>query len=1027
MVSGGISLSNGPECTYEFGTATNTGGSSPPPPVYSYYSLDMIASASVDNGATTVTDTDEVASVTLVTYEVDPGEGDWSVYSETIDEEWSATAELSLGPLYLYKGSGSGIQKEVNADLNNPTHPLHFWVAYAWGTRGPAEQSPADTYSKYADAGYGTAEDSSSGHTKTASRPTDANGVPTPGGGTAEPFSSISIWLTIVNPTSTSISGDVAKWTDLKYYDGTTYTTLDLTGHSSSYSWGSVVGGNGTLTMTVTDYTNLPTGTPVSSTVTIEPPVIVTYDLEAYDWADAYSGAEFTITDTDGTSLDVGRGYASTLTYEYDLATSTDRRIWVVSPTIASAWATTNNEIVDPSDARCTIEERGLTGATGDWDWAGFDVKRDASLSVQLPSDAGGSLPSAWVAQDGYISVGQSGKTTTLTISGAATSSAVKRTLQSDYFTTRLTESNLNSVGIPKAYQLTEHTAGDDIWCWSQFPFLRFTYQSSAAQTVTFRLQNTTVTDMADDHLSGSERAQNIVSDYETASAEHEWTVAFPASAIDATVVVDLWVPSDVHMFHVDWIELDGFSGGSSGETFTLKDIELLGWNPTSETAAGKTTAKIVFPRPDSSALPISYTGATFTADGTLAVRPPDQIRTKCSEAGLDFCNYIRDRTTADINDKIRDLSYWFELLDGQEGMSVDYTTTPHTVNGQTEYDAAFVDTDGNDMLGGTLHCGDVKEAFDLAVNTSASSYTNVPTCVRVGRIYLAAGITTDCRVRKHIRGNLHGLVRSNAGRRYGNGLTVSCWENQSGTYVQCASTATDNWSRYAFTDGGREAFTLVAVAGLVAPTSGGTQTYNEVRAWQSIVEYLQSCGRVALTPPAPSGLQVYVYSTDSVLYACVSPNAGASWLTAVQVSSGCCPSVAWSPDGSLVLAFVQRSGGTPTVYTSEWRGEGWDTPVELISGVDCPGHCVARHGGLMWLVGLVANGSNYDLYAWDAHYLSGAWSVISGSQTLIDSSVDYVTPSIAEGPDGHLSVTYAKSSVAQVKRSSGRSVSEWA
>ena len=99
------------------------------------------------------------------------------------------------------------------------------------------------------------------------------------------------------------------------------------------------------------------------------------------------------------------------------------------------------------------------------------------------------------------------------------------------------------------------------------------------------------------------------------------------------------------------------------------------------------------------------------------------------------------------------------------------------------------------------------------------------------------------------------------------------------------------------------------------------------------------------------------------------------------------------------------------------WNGT-WGSPMALLTDLECPSFTVSAFWGRAYVVGLKDNGGAWDLYAWRAPIVAGEPVVETGSETLVASSVDEVSPTIVERPDGVLHVSYLTGGALEMKRS---------
>lgn len=729
---------------------------------------------------------------------------------------------------------------EKPATLDSPCHPLHGAMVYAWG---------GDDYSTA--AALDGAVETTTGLSLTPSYTTTASGKPIAASGTRG-LAAFTVTLGLSTTPNKAVSGEVARWEDIKLtLDGDDYEP-DLSGCSATFSGLTVTGSGNSLSLSVTSWASVPAGG-AALTVTIRVPTKLAFDLLGYDWATAVP-MDFIVPDAanGGANMTVASPYAATQVYYHNSAAWTGggtwddggSLVWSVAPSLSSSWAVTNSENVTPADLLCTLEEWALTQPTAGtlYEWLGFKLRREAEVDVQLPADAGGVLPSAWVPDDANTTVVQTGIETEITVATAAANASVTRTLVEDWFSYYTALAGYTALGLPYCYQYLKHLPGSDVWCWDQYKFLRVEYYTEfPGELLTLRV-NYLVADVEDDHMTGGERFTNLNPTGAAAYVDY----SFYTQAGNQTLYIDLQVPSETKLQHVSGLSLRGFTGQALPWTFTLKDLVLTQYNPTSSTEAGHVDTKVVFARPEpTSGLPICYTGFTATADGLRCCRPLDQIVTLCGEEGLDFCARLTGRGTGEVLDALYPLATWFTLLNNQEGMVVDGATdSPKPCEpGHATYDDAFVDADANDMLGG-LKTSDVAEVFDLDIATGAS-FTDIPCRPRVGVIYPCAGFAVPVAVRKHLHANIHGLARTTSGARAGAGLDVSLWEGAAGdTFPDRLQTVhTDDWSRYPFSKGWREPLRGDAVRGTDAPqdeygnaTACDTEGYNELRWWVDIL-----------------------------------------------------------------------------------------------------------------------------------------------------------------------------------------------
>jgi len=863
------------------------------------------------------------------------GTWDWNGLPPPLtDWTWdgAATAEEAASgsqeTLHLYKQRQ--VMDPLPNDLASPCHPLHLEMHYAWGNvEGYTDQ-----------CGSSIVSDSVGGKTMT------------PSDGTRD-LAALVVGLGIAQPDA-AVSGVVARWTNLRYLG----ESVDLSDFNYSADGVEVVGDGDTLTLSVTNWAQIPSGG-AGSSATIYAPIIVYFDLIGYDWGiEATSGGggamEFDIPRNypdpeTGSMVDqVSSHYVERRTYwNYSWKTGYVRP-WSLSPMVNAAWAAANYENVDPTDLPCTIEESGL-GCDPEVEWEGFAVRRSAAVGVQKPADAS-ALPSLWnplvdtrVEQGTII--------TEVYIQPGATAASVRRTLLEDYFRLYITSTGIATYGLPGAYRNLKHQAESDVWNWENYKFLELSYTSGHAQRIWLTVEYWANT-VTDSHVTGGERVTDFLNENPSRTLQ---SVAFAIDIIQtepsqiATAYIDLAMPDLPELRHVYRLTLSGFENETESEwLFCIVDLRLVQRNPTSGAETGLTDAKITFARPDGG-LPISYTGFTATAEGDRCCRPPDQIHTLCGEAGLDFCERLTGSGSGTILDFMRTLPEWFTELNRQEGFSVSGAgDSPMPCQfGHSTYDAAFVDADGNDMLGGTLYTGDVQEQIDTVIGTDP---TVLPVLPRVGTVYLAAGTPITCKVIKRVHGSAHGLMHS-GGVRAGPDETVALWEQNTGLITTCL---TDDWSRWAFKGkpGVRELLALGISTSEDAEPATWVQIYNELRVWAQAIP--GGCPRVALAYCKQSGHAMVLRSDGTQIYSKETLDNGVTWNGEEVAFAGVSPCAFYDAAGNVVCLYANLGGLRMRSYDGAWSAE-----VTVAMGYECPSaayvapedraYIVARQSGALY------------------------------------------------------------------------------
>ncbi len=728
-------------------------------------------------------------------------------------EEYSVEPSFEMGPLYLYKVRDAEPMPEYEDGPSDPCHPLHLGMKYAWGgswTRtvasgmGSTVQTSGTTTPSWAASGGGTAD--------------------LPGGGVLITLR-CDAHLHAMDPVEgVVIRVDQVTWQGQEVsFDGV---------DEGPTNGCRMVGDGGALEFIIDDYQAASLNSTAFS-VTIYPPIILDFDLHCADW-DEDGGPTFRIPrNTPNPNLDdqyidlVTAPYSNRHVYWYKSWGGPWQRPWDVGINLDSDWAEENDEDVDPVDLASTIEEYGLSfphDESGEfvlWDWNHFPIRRTPALSVQWPSDVDDEPPSEWESDDptNLVVTRQSGqKTTVFTVKPGASAEVGKRELVEDYFRYFVNKGSglgVDTYGLPAAYYQMKHLGtqyddqqqktwdGSDIWNWENYQFLRLTYVSDSAAELTLAIEASNVV-ISDDHMTGSERVTNF--SYSREQVTHTFDFSIEATSTPKEIYIDLAIPYDRKLQHVDALEIRGFDGAQEDWDFEIRDLELTRYNPTTESdedeetgPGGQVACKITFARPDSGGLPISYTGFTAVSEANQCCRPPDQIVTQCGEAGVDFVERLTGRETGTILDSMRSLQQWFNILNAQEGIQVD--DTGQCDSDSSEYESAFVDADDNDMLGG-LKAGDCAECIDDTIDPLPESeeWSSLAVRPRVGHVYPASGVPIPIKVRKILHGNCHGMVLV-SDTRGGEDITVRLWEKDpsSGAVAVVADCLTDQWSRFDF------------------------------------------------------------------------------------------------------------------------------------------------------------------------------------------------------------------------------------
>lgn len=812
-------------------------------------------------------------------------------------------------------------------------------------------------------------------------------------------------------------------------------TACSFDGYDESSGGCRCVGSGSTLTLTIEDWASIPTNG-VGFTATIFNPVTIAEDYQLLNWDATYdTDGCFDVPADDGNGTKTaGPSYTAVRTFQTN-SWSDSSNVFEWEPTLNSAWATANDEDVTPVDPKCVIDEYGLDMSDFGWYWQGLGVRRKHEVSVQYPSDAV-DWPSLWVAGSGDLTVEHATATPWLTsvlVATTANGAAITRTLMHDDSNFLHWLLGFDEYGAPDCYMWwvhsgpgspnipvgsTGYTTGCDVWCWMQYPILRLDYDSQVAANLTLTVTYATL-QVTDNHLTDATRRDEI---------EFNWTQGQTVSATLAiaagtglSIYADLAAAADVNMMRVDSIEISGFIGDPAfpaGWSFVINNLALVASYPDGSTEVGKATLTATMPRP-SGGLPLSYTWFRLTTDGQRAWLMPDEIVCPLGDNGIAAVRYIRTPLGI-ILDSMMELHTLYGHIARTEGMEVDGITDllnpvsqVNCVNGNADYDAAFVDANNYDMLSGDLMCGDVVETMDQEL-TDDGNYTVVLVTPRVGKVYLASGVPggIPIRVRKRIRGNLHGVART-GGARWG-GATVFLHEKEIGeaasTAVSLGSETTDAHGRYSrdTLSGYRENREGgVSLSDDPTTVAGWYSTLNELRRWLGVTggsAWLDACSdketaQVMLVAQAqgastvagarwtihngwtdqgayPAGTRPHYIRRNAVSVNDLVADDGANVSAIEQVGRqnewqnevALLPSAAFAADSNhRGLAVVYRSGGNYywRTFRRSDRVEA-KAPVLVGAGVDgAPDCCYVNHLW-KWVVAIPATSGQVALYTHD-------------------------------------------------------------
>jgi hypothetical protein len=827
----------------------------------------------------------------VVTQHYAPGVGDYCTVAWS-DETPEVEVALSYSGLYLHKMRDTEPMPEFENGPTSPCHPLHLGMKYAWG--GSAVGVVADA---------GIVADSTAGNNLPAQWPQFAD------------LGCVSCGLAFSHE-PWPCSGKVAEITSV-VFNG---EPLDFGGYLKSRAGSHTAGEDDGLGLYVDDYTKV-NGADVYAPL-VYAPIVIDYQLEGYDWA-VNTEVSFRIPANlegpDGFCETVDGPFTERRAYWWKSWGGPWQRPFALPVRVDPDWAALNGENVEPDDAPCVIEEAGL------------DCEPENTLDVLTVDREAGLdlLPGGWEADDDLrVTVNPETREARVVVGPGASYGAISHGIATEYFA-RLDDPE--TLCLPEDYLNLKAGPGEDVYNLEQFTFLRLAYSSERPVRLTLRLDYSEVT-IHDNHLTGSARIEGF--SYDRVRRHASWTFDLDTTEGSATrvAIADLCVPMEGPMppgvgqeglspwlQHVDRITLSGFDGWSGGEwLFVLRELSPLQYNPqggASGDGAGYAASKVVFPRPDEGGLPISLTALTMHADGGRACRPPDQIHALCEEAGIDFVEYLIGSGSGVALHAMRSLQAFADITAMQEGLEVGGIES--LAASSAAYQAAFVDADGVDMLGGRLYAGDLVEQYDREIDGSAW-----PARPRVGMIYPASGVPLPCVVRKHLHGSLHGMVRSGR-RRAGPDVPARLVVDD----AEVAADETDDWSGVHFLGlpGARELRSAYLVADGGSPSSAYTDLRNQLRRWVEVQGGLARIRADGLasdvaTVLAGAGLMLSGRRTHDNFGAELLTDAlaeGRSGSVVYMAADGGLPRVLYETDGNLVES---RWFGESTVLLSDVR-----------------------------------------------------------------------------------------------------------
>lgn len=618
-----------------------------------------------------------------------------------------------------------------------------------------------------------------------------------------------------------------------------------------------------------------------------------------------------------------------------------------------------------------------------------------------------------------------------------------------------------------------DHTAygtmpwSEDVTDWRLYKTLRFVISSDKTEAWTLHVRLNYEYDTVTDNymMATKDRRDGFLC--QTHNGTAVYTVNVPGSAASANCDIDLIGANAPYLERVTSITLSGLPGGYD-ET-VIEDVQLIA--PTAGVWVESTDQRPVSsggePRYTCGSLPEflgvaktpeEYGGFWAMGGHTIArgVRDPGRSVDVAPNWGMPFV-IRRNSDCGALQDELMDFSAWHGQRVGDWGLEGLYGQLHNEIT-----DAAMADwVDGDDVpLGladgaGWITHVPILLGFPIGSQDLLSSgrdqdgATDLPVIVRAGCLRPCGGLnwahsgagTAPVFGGKIILYGARIELATDGDTplgRFGSGESFKLYEEEIGgstRFVDTSSTNADSWVRFAQgvnefrhneygADGGtnpdyisRGAYRsdVLRPDEVTGDLAFGLPHY-QVIPTLGVTEgepVPGGCDRVAMLAPGPDGRKWVAWCAEETIWCSYSPGADADWMPAEEMGEGHCPDLARDGTGRVFLAWADATGLTYRV----WNGT-WGAPMALLTDLECPSFTVSAFWGRAYVVGLKDNGGAWDLYAWRAPIVAGEPVVETGSETLVASSVDEVSPTIVERPDGVLHVSYLTGGALEMKRS---------
>lgn len=532
---------------------------------------------------------------------------------------------------------------------------------------------------------------------------------------------------------------------------GATATTIDTTGLNNS---GVLIGLGGG------DVDGYFAGTNTAKAESVMANYVLTESAEVTKFGGVDAGASVVNADGDVHTTP----YSELLTWTDTSWDGGDNRSGTRSMAIQAAWAAAQNPAL-PSDDRSLLAN--LNPPRGGGDYLPVTVTVAPEIDVQRPD---GGRPSDWVSDDTNKLTVTEGSAAT-TFDAAQSGAYAERTFAHDW----KHRVGLFGTGDPlfaiTAYERTRHRAGEDIWGWSTYAFLRVRVTVPKDTALILTVKGTTL-EVSDPHETSLPAR---IAGYSATGTE--WTKTYALFAREGTRDYDLDLlfpnegPRPFYPDRIDSLKLAGFQVGS----YTLHEVKLIAKGPAYlKWAFGKQVQ-----RDDYSAWGLAVDGSFVY--GNL----PDQA-VKPDEIGATGGNprYIDPLTGSGSGlnfDTQYTLSELCDKLAGQEGVTVSYSDTVHN--------ARMVDAQGKELSPELAQF--MKPMVPYAGLTPGEGY-QPDCCVAAGQVEIPNAVHFTLPWRLPIYGGIEALVTTLEGERVGDGIKINAVRADTGAVV--ASGFTDRF-----------------------------------------------------------------------------------------------------------------------------------------------------------------------------------------------------------------------------------------